>query len=775
MMLPGRLDRRHIFVGLAILLVIATLLLANWPQRDQKLYVALFGRMSDGPYPAIHRYALEHYLRRLSKETPGHRFVLKPSYIDVGNVAEGEEAARLKSMYERIADDPDYVMVIDNTWAKHVQAVSEIVPKYKIPVLFLNADTGGEDFGGYGIFMNHSDLAASDLATYMSEVLRPATVGFIGEDDYWLTEEFLKLTKPTPENKNRPRLHIDHEMRVNSDRTSLQEKQTIRGKLDTWFNDTELPAVLLLNVHNDWGAYIIDYVEKHLENVTILAASFASREGKSERFSSDTRRNRLILMTEPEDAVSNQVSQAVSLFRRKHPGDFEDRFNSPFYVKRCLDATEVMREAIHQAAREADQAEASGTTRHTEEPELATRDRRKDSEQPIKGAGAKSLTIKRTLFSSYFKNELLGHSFPGRYDLYSFDKSGRRIPEVSFVSYNNGVATSQWHQLNSERKIIPTVLFGIDLLDIGRVDPASGRFHADFYYWVRIRPTERAKEEITPPQLDARRNPRTRHEEGTLSISKHIHFRNLSRVTSRTPIENEPEGTYRLERISGDFNTDFQLADYPLDQQELTLELELTNPADEVRVAFDLSGFQRGKSRVEEFDIPGWKVIDYSVTVDNVVSQVSRGARQDDSQQAKKYKTLTVRILIQRKVQSALISIALPLCAISIAALSLLFIRKTQFDKVGDVYIGVFLSVITYSIAFAQVTPATGVITRADCLLYLTFLVVLLVFLRFVALNVLASDPPTRLARTLQNRSLSYLAVICYISAVLFFIVRDTH
>lgn len=774
MMLPGRLEPRHVFVGLAILLVTAVLLLANWPQRDQELYVALFGRVQKGSYPAIHRHALEHYLKGLSRETPGYRFVLKPSYIDVDNVDDDEEAGRLKSMYEKIVDDDDYVMVIDNTWAKHVQAVDRLVREEELPVLFLNADTGGLDFGGYGIFMNHSDLAATDLVTYMNEVLRPATVGFIGEDDYWLTEKFHNLTEPTARHENSPILRIDHKMTVETESPSLSEKRTVESELNTWFKNADQPAVLLLNVHNDWGLHIIDYVEKHLENVTILAASYASREGKSEDFSSGTRGNRLILMTEPEDAVSNRVGQDLALFRKQHPGDFEEKFNIPFYVKRCLDATEIMREALLHATKEAERTEETQEAEETqkaEETQETTRDPREEREQSADNVDAKSLAIQRTLFASYFKNELIDRSIPGRYDLYIFDEKSRRIPEVSFVEYDDGVATSQWRQLNSERKIIPTVFFGIDLLDIGRVDPDNGRFHADFYYWIQLQPAEQPTASGASPAA-AQANSEAEEEDTGLSINKHIHFRNLSQVTSRTTIEDDPEGTYRLERISGDFNIDFQLEDYPLDRQELTLELELTNPADKVRVAFDLPAFEQGRSHVKNLNIAGWKVVDYSVTVDNVVSKVLRGATPGASQQAKKYKTLTVRILIQRKVQSALISIALPLCAISIAALSLLFIRKTRFDMVGDVYIGVFLSVITYSIAFAQITPATGVITRADWLLYLTFLVVLLVFLRFVILNVLDSKSSPRVVGIIQSRSINYVAVICYVAAVCYFIVR---
>jgi hypothetical protein len=428
-------------------------------------------------------------------------------------------------------------------------------------------------------------------------------------------------------------------------------------------------------------------------------------------------------------------------FRRRYPDDFEDRFNAPLYVKRCLDATEIMWEALMQAAN------------HGQRPN--------------------SPVVDRALFASYFRDHLVGKSVSGRYDLYSFDSEGRQIPEVSFVEYNRGVATSQWLQLNSRREIIPTVFFGIDLLDIGRLDPVNSRFRADFYYWVRAQSYDPTASELALaafskdfPSVDAS-SPTDLSAIADQPLSDYIHFRNLSQKDSSTQIDRSSDGSYRLERVSGEFNVDFDLKRYPLDTQELTLDLELANPFDDVRVAFDYAAFNRGRRGIEIFDIPGWKLVDYYVTVDNVVSRALRGARPGETQEPKKYKTLTVRIVTQRKVQSALISVALPLCIIGIAALSLLFIRDIRFSQVGDVYVGVFLSIITYSIAFTQITPATGVMTRADYLFYLTFLVVLLVFLRFVILNALGRvslDSTTKSSP--RQRIVGYSAVAVYAIAV---------
>jgi hypothetical protein len=567
----------------------------------------------------------------------------------------------------------------------------------------------------------------------MNEVIRPATVGFVGEQDYWLTQEFFGLAEESPDRSERPLLDLDYSETVTTALTDENERRRLQRALGSWFNDAPQPAVLLLNVHNDWGDEIIQYVDDHIEGVTILAASYAVREGKSATFRGD-RGNRLILMTDPEDAVSKPVRQDIIRLRQRHPERFQEQFNLPFYVKRCLDASEIIREAVMDAART---------------------------------AGGAPLTIDREVFARFFREQLIGHAVAGRHDLYNFDGEGLRVPEISFVEYKQGVAMSQWQQLNSHREVIPTVFFGFDLLDIGRLDAENGRFRADFYYWIRAQPNRRTPDTRAPDAPSS--EPAAQTDQADLAsrtVSDFIHFRNLSQENSSTPIEKAADGTYRLERISGEFNVDLELEDYPLDTQELTLELELANPFDDVRIAFDYAAFQEGGRNVEIFDIPGWKLVEHYVTVDNVISRGLRGANPGQSREPKKFKTLTVRIVTERKIQGALVSVALPLCAIGLAALSLLFIRDIRFSRVGDVYVGLFLSIVTYSIAFAQLAPPSGVLTRADYLFYFTFLTVLAVFLRSVILNVLDRTSGDGLVS--PRRPFAYGAVAVYLVVVCF-------
>jgi hypothetical protein len=111
----SRSKRGHALAALVAATVIAALLAVYWPKGEQEVYVALFGRVRDTPFEAIHRHALEHYLASLSDETPGYRFTLKPRYLD-DEPGRLDDPATLQRFYRTIvADDERYVVAIDNT------------------------------------------------------------------------------------------------------------------------------------------------------------------------------------------------------------------------------------------------------------------------------------------------------------------------------------------------------------------------------------------------------------------------------------------------------------------------------------------------------------------------------------------------------------------------------------------------------------------------------------------------------------------------------------
>jgi hypothetical protein len=100
-----------------------------------------------------------------------------------------------------------------------------------------------------------------------------------------------------------------------------------------------------------------------------------------------------------------------------------------------------------------------------------------------------------------------------------------------------------------------------------------------------------------------------------------------------------------------------------------------------------------------------------------------------------KFKVLNVSIPISQQLAAPLLTIIFPLGIIGLAAVALLFVKDDSFSNIGEVCVGLFLSIVTYSIVFAQITPRFNVMTVADKLFYATFLTVFFVFLKVIIFN----------------------------------------
>jgi uncharacterized membrane protein len=84
---------------------------------------------------------------------------------------------------------------------------------------------------------------------------------------------------------------------------------------------------------------------------------------------------------------------------------------------------------------------------------------------------------------------------------------------------------------------------------------------------------------------------------------------------------------------------------------------------------------------------------------------------------------------------------------------------------VGEVSVGIFLSIIAFSISLTEMIPSSNYLTRADMLFWLTFIVV---FVSFMAIIVLNSLFPTAVIRTKQLKALGTLMAVLYPLLVLY-------
>jgi hypothetical protein len=266
--------------------------------------------------------------------------------------------------------------------------------------------------------------------------------------------------------------------------------------------------------------------------------------------------------------------------------------------------------------------------------------------------------------------------------------------------------------LNSQDREISNIHVGLDDIQISSVDIRNGSFHADFSYWLKY----------DAPKLDTK---------------KYLIFRNLTKGDEKElPQEKEGQtGIYRLFKMSGDFEMNADLKRYPLDRQEVTIELEAIYPREKLHISFDHENYKNTSTGFRVHPADEWDKIESYVTVDDVIAESFGGPASSRDKKLQKFETLNIRTIIRRPRKGAWVAIILPLCMIGLAAVGLLYVRDTAFASIGHVCVVMFLTIATYRISFAALIPNSGGLTVADKLFFGTFLTVFLVFLRAIILN----------------------------------------
>jgi hypothetical protein len=670
----------------AVLLVVLSVIVWR-ANRPQVLRIAYVGRDSDTTLDELHRIVLTKYVSELNARLTGVRFEVVPFDIK-------KNPARLRHFYrDKFAPDPRYVVAIDNTWGRDLEPSASTIRGLGLPVIAINADKRGADFGGHALFFGHSDNVPANMAAFVTRVLKKDTVTFIAEADYDLTNVFRRTFA-------RSGISLEKEFYVANADVAHDDTLRLFGQLGAAARALDR-KVIVLNLHGAWGARTLKFLDDHVHGATFVGGSYVAAGMRNFRWSENG--NQMLLLTDPNDALPERIFTEIRSLRDAHPDVFNSvDLNVPLYVKRCLDAVSVIEAVVRQP-------------------------------------GSK---VRRSDFVAFFRG-LRGRTLETPYDLYSFDDALLLQNELTWERHVRGKIASYRSQLNRAGTVIPNVNFGIEVLDITNLNFSENTFDAELYYWFTSDSADR-----TPESL--------------------IHFRNVRRETTDRLLNERHRGNtvYRLYRKSGTFAADFDLRDFPLDHQELVIGVDVINPSDSVRISFDYKSFAESRAGRGGLDIPAWNVRDTYVSVDNLITSSLRGDPAVDDGTAQKFKTLNVRVNVKRRFVPPFIGYVLPLVMIGAVAIALLFLHDISFGTIGDVSVGVFLSIVTYSISYATMKPESSVLTKADFLFYATFLTVLTVFLLLIVVNSGpdASDRDAPLAK--RVRLLRYVLAVGYVVAI---------
>lgn len=450
------------------------------------------------------------------------------------------------------------------------------------------------------------------------------------------------------------------------------EEERVYKILASKYKNNHNKLILVVNTHSHWGDKIINYIEKNFQRVQIIGGEYIAELKGLKRFGAQSH-NQLIIAGEPTDALSENLLNQLNYFEKKYPDEF-NRANAPYFTKRCFTITEFI------------------------ETYFKKYDKLKDISRNT-----------AAIFTDLLKNTVL----QGKENLYAIDSIGILKRETSFTSYKDGKLYSLPLHINQLGNKIPNIIFGIDIIDIHNVDINENTFAADYFYWIRIDTSFKSKE-------------------------KDIVFQNIKQDESSKELvmeKVEDNSFYKLFKVSGKFYNDFSLADYPLDKQEIKIQVDILKPVDSIKISFDQRSIEQDPSFVERFNVPGWDKLRSHFTIDNRISKNMRGAFEEDDESPKLYKSLNYRLNLKRKVTKPILEIILPLFFIGISSISLLFVRDLSFSNIGEVSVGILLAIITFSIALAVIIPTSDYLTKADWFFWTTFFEVLFCFITVIYLN----------------------------------------
>src|SRR5690606_30874726 len=86
-----------------------------------------------------------------------------------------------------------------------------------------------------------------------------------------------------------------------------------------------------------------------------------------------------------------------------------------------------------------------------------------------------------------------------------------------------------------------------------------------------------------------------------------IMFYNMKQSESHKDLlisHTEEQFLYKLYKVSGLFYNNYLLRDYPIDLQELKIQVDILKPADQFRISFDQQSYEQDSSVFERFRVP---------------------------------------------------------------------------------------------------------------------------------------------------------------------------
>lgn len=287
------------------------------------------------------------------------------------------------------------------------------------------------------------------------------------------------------------------------------------------------------------------------------------------------------------------------------------------------------------------------------------------------------------------------------------------------------------------------VKIGFYPLSVYQLDMASNTYYVDTYMWMRW------KGDIDPT--------------GTIEFTNMVEEWGKQQENLNEAPKDLPDGSkYQIMRIEGRFVQPFSLADYPLDQQKLSIMVEdTTNGSDAVAYVVDADASGIGES----LQIPGWKIEGWTSQTFNHDYGTTFGEEATPAT----YSSAEFSINITRPMSFFYWKLLLPLFIVLLAALSALLIRPQDLDIRSALPAGALLTAIFLQKSYSDGLPDLGYLILMDKIYLAAYALIVLVLVRCIVAYRSAVDAEPAEVRAIHrtDMKLLFLAVVVFVAAVI--------
>lgn len=254
------------------------------------------------------------------------------------------------------------------------------------------------------------------------------------------------------------------------------------------------------------------------------------------------------------------------------------------------------------------------------------------------------------------------------------------------------------------------VKVGLYLSNVNDIDLVAGTYTADFYVWFRWK--------------------------GDIDPTEKFEFKNeIERWgTTVTPLYEEPatfeDGTrYQLVNYHGMFNNKFPLHAYPLDGQDILLEMEdLDHGRDHLRYVpvVEETSFN------PDLRLPGWDLAGQTFEATDYRYPTRFGLPPSHAR-TNAYSRLTYRLHLTRPIVGYTLKMLIPVLIVLGSTLAIFWLAPDQIDSRVSIAITGLLSAVALNITVVSNLPPVGYQVLVDKIYNLTYGVIFLALLASIA------------------------------------------